>query len=135
MTSASCATADTASASRISPRQKVSCEPLSSVCSHCRLTSTPYRLRLSNTVTRSPRDNRRATRFEPMNPDPPITRCFAKTSIPNTQKLQTKIGAILHRRWFYDYRNRKIQPEVLNIKIGLPPTHPYVRKRGFGTPS
>src|SRR2546425_3995007 len=121
MTSASCATADTASASRISPRQKVSREPLSSVCSHCRLTSTPCRLRLSNTVTRSPRDNRRATRFEPMNPDPPITRCFAKTSIPNTQNCRRKSGGFYIGDGFMTTEIGRSSRNSSTLRSGRPP--------------
>src|SRR5438132_11398362 len=77
MTSASRAADHTASASRTSPLIKVNHEPQSSVFSHWRFASTPNRLRLSKTVTVSQRDNSRATRLDPMNPAPPVTKCFA----------------------------------------------------------
>jgi hypothetical protein len=80
MTSASRDTDHTASASRTSPLQKVNRELRSSVRNHCRFVSTPDRLRLSKIVTGSSRDNSRATRFDPMNPAPPVTKCFATTA-------------------------------------------------------
>src|SRR5437667_9619292 len=77
MTSASRAADHTASALRTSPLIKVNHDPQSSVFSHWRFASTPNRLRLSKTVTVSQRDNNRATRLDPMNPAPPVTKCFA----------------------------------------------------------